>query len=137
MSFGDYAWNEPYARCVAKGDEAAIAELKASYLQAAADTLTYAEAASQKVEGRQIPLVLLMHVGALDSHLLPQLLSFYKAQGVRFVSLADAESDLFYAGDIDPAKGMHPATLEAVAAEKHITLPQAPAMPADLDTICR
>jgi len=137
MSFGDYAWNEPYGRCVAKGDEPAIARLKSTYLQAAADTLRYAEAASQKVEGRQIPLVLLMHVGALDSHLLPQLLAFYKAQGVRFISLAEAESDPFYAGDIDPAKGTQPATLEAVAAEKHVGLPQAPALPADLDTICR
>jgi peptidoglycan/xylan/chitin deacetylase (PgdA/CDA1 family) len=137
MSFGDYAWNAPYARCVAKGDKAAIATLKQTYLQAAADTLTYAEAASQKVEGRQIPLVLLMHVGALDSHLLPQLLSFYRSRGVRFVSLATAESDPFYAGEVDPARGTHPATLEAVAAEKHIALPPAPALPAMLETICQ
>lgn len=137
MSFGDYAWNEPYARCVTRGDQVAIAKLKASYLQAAADTLRYAEAASKKVEGRQIPLVLLMHVGALDSLLLPKLLAFYKAQNVRFVSLAEAESDSFYAGDIDPVMGKHPATLEAVAAEKRIALPPAPALPSDLDTICR
>ena len=137
MSFGDYAWNGPYARCVAEGDQAAIDRLSASYLQAAADTLTYAEAASRKVEGRQIPLVLLMHVGALDSHLLPKLLDFYKSQGVRFVSLADAESDPFYAGDIDPAKGTHPATLAAAATAKGLALPSAPALPADLDSICQ
>ncbi|MGN6376132.1 MAG: GDSL-type esterase/lipase family protein [Sphingomonas sp.] len=137
MSFGDYAWNEPYARCVAKGDTTAIAALKQSYLQAAADTLAYAEDASRKAAGRQIPLVLLMHVGALDSHLLPQLLAFYKAQGVRFVSLADAESDPFYSGDVHPAQGTHPATLEAVAAAKGISLPPSPALPADLGSICQ
>ncbi|HEU4960978.1 MAG TPA: GDSL-type esterase/lipase family protein [Sphingomonas sp.] len=137
MSFGDYAWNEPYARCLAKGDDAAVARLKASYLRAAADTLAYAEAASQKVEGRPIPLVLLMHVGALDSVLLPKLLDFYKSQGVRFVSLAEAERDRFYAGDLDPASGTHPATLEAAAAAKGVALPPAPALPAELDTLCR
>jgi len=31
MSFGDYQWNEPYARCKAKGDEKAIALLEKSY----------------------------------------------------------------------------------------------------------
>ena len=35
MSFPDYMWNEPYARCVAKSDTAAIAQLGSSYLQAA------------------------------------------------------------------------------------------------------
>jgi peptidoglycan/xylan/chitin deacetylase (PgdA/CDA1 family) len=137
MSFGDYAWNEPYARCVAKGDAAAIERLKASYLHAAADTLDYAEAASQTVEGRAVPLVLLMHVGALDSVLLPKLLAFYRSRGVRFVSLAEAERDPFYAGDSDPASGTHPATLEAAAAARGIALPPAPALPAELDTICR
>jgi lysophospholipase L1-like esterase len=28
MSFGDYSWNDPYARCVAKGDKDAIATLE-------------------------------------------------------------------------------------------------------------
>jgi hypothetical protein len=69
--------------------------------------------------------------------LLPRLLDFYKSQGVRFVPLAEAERDRFYAGDIDPASGTHPATLEAAAAAKGIALPSAPALPAFLDTLCR
>src|SRR5947209_1536343 len=35
MSFGDYMSNEPYARCVAKNGQAAIAKLESSYLDAA------------------------------------------------------------------------------------------------------
>jgi len=35
MSFGDYLWNEPCARCQAKRDAAAIANLKNTYLTAA------------------------------------------------------------------------------------------------------
>jgi lysophospholipase L1-like esterase len=137
MSFSDYLWNEPYARCVATGDAGAIAELKRSYLQAATDTLDYTEAVSQKLYGRDIPLVLLMHVGALDSIMLPDLLRLYQRRGVRFVSLADAESDPFYKGEIDPPAGATPATLEAVAAARGTLLPPAPAAPSDLATLCQ
>jgi len=137
MSFSDYLWNEPYARCVATGNTDAINELKRSYLQAAADTLDYAEAASQKLYGRDIPFVLLMHIGALDSIMLPDLLRFYRSRGARFVSLAEAESDPFYKGEIDPPAGAMPATLEAAAAARGMRLPEAPAAPADLTTLCQ
>ncbi len=39
MDFGDYLWNDPYARCVAKHDGAAIARLHDTYL-ATADQYT-------------------------------------------------------------------------------------------------
>jgi lysophospholipase L1-like esterase len=137
MSFSDYLWNDPYARCVAAGDGEAIATLKHSYLKAAAEALDYAEAASQRLYGRDIPLVLLMHVGAFDSIMLPDLLDFYRSRGVRLVSLADAESDPFYKGEVDPASGTAPATLEAAAAQRGVTLPAAPEAPAALATLCR
>ena len=35
LDFEDYAWNAPYARCVAKNDQQAIAWLKSSYLDTA------------------------------------------------------------------------------------------------------
>ena len=35
MSFGDYMWNEPYARCIAKNDTATIAQLETTYLESA------------------------------------------------------------------------------------------------------
>ncbi|HVI99388.1 MAG TPA: GDSL-type esterase/lipase family protein [Sphingomonas sp.] len=137
MSFGDYAWAAPYARCVAAKNTGGIAALEASYMKAAADTLAWARSASEAVEGRQIPLVLLMHVGALDAKLLPRLLTYYRSQGARFVSLADAERDPFYAGDLSPATAHHPATLDAAAHEKGIALPPAPSPPAMLESICQ
>src|SRR3546814_19861938 len=69
MSFGDYAWAAPYARCVAAQDAAGIAALEASDMKAATATLALAQMASNKDEGRRTPLVLLMHVGALDTRL--------------------------------------------------------------------
>lgn len=126
MSFGDYAFNEPYARCVTKGDEAAIAQLKASYLQAARDTITATRTLAQQRYGRDIPYVLLMHIGALDAELLPQLLAIYKQAGFRFVSLRQAERDPVFRADVDPS----------LPPEGH-PLPPGPSELAGLDAVCR
>jgi len=37
VDFGDFAWNEPYARCLARGDQGSIEELKRSFLPERAD----------------------------------------------------------------------------------------------------
>ena len=39
MSFADYLFNEPYARCMAKKDSAAVSQLEAGYLKAAKEEL--------------------------------------------------------------------------------------------------
>lgn len=101
MSFDDYNWNPPYAACVAKRDPAAIATLETGYL-AAARTATLASRARAKAQlGHDIPYVLLMHVGAFDARMLPRLLSLYTSMGFRFVTLAEAEADPYYAAATD------------------------------------
>ncbi len=94
-SFGDYAYNEPYARCVAKNDSAAIARLEASYLDAAGATIDRSRSMAKTLYGHDIPYVLLMHVGAFDARMLPRLLKLYRDRGFSFVTLAQAESDPF------------------------------------------
>lgn len=103
MSFEDYLWNPPYARCVAAGDQAAIAELERSYLAAASDAARASRSQAQAVYGRDIPYVLLIHIGTFTSRMLPRLLAQYKQEGFHFVTLPQAESDPAYANDIDPA----------------------------------
>jgi peptidoglycan/xylan/chitin deacetylase (PgdA/CDA1 family) len=71
MSFGDYQWNEPYARCRAKGDNQAIASLESSYLAAADESISYSRGLSQTLYGRDIAYVLLMHIGAFDAECCP------------------------------------------------------------------
>ncbi len=56
MSFGDYLWNEPYARCVVKGDTNAIASLEQSYLQAAQEEAQYELHLPQILYGHKFPL---------------------------------------------------------------------------------
>jgi peptidoglycan/xylan/chitin deacetylase (PgdA/CDA1 family) len=137
MSFGDYMWNEPYARCKAKGDEKAIASLADSYLAAADESINYSRAMSDTLYGRDIPYVLLMHIGAFDAEMLPRLLELYRSKGVQFVTLDEAESDEFYRIDTDLHQPPGPTTLEGVMWARHLT-PPAHAVPApQLDGLCR
>lgn len=102
-SFGDYAFNDPYARCVAKGDKVAIAELEQAYLDAALDSIRLSERLEKAQFGRTPPDILLMHIGAFDAHMLPRLLALYKANGFRFVTLQDAAKDPANIGLVDPS----------------------------------
>ena len=137
MSFGDYMWNEPYARCRAKRDTKAIALLESSYLQAADDSISYYRNMAHSLFGHDIPYVLLMHVGALDAEMLPRLLELYRSRGIEFVTLQQAESDPFYAEDTDPYRPPGPDMLEGLMAERHLPLPAhtTPAVP--FDKICK
>jgi peptidoglycan-N-acetylglucosamine deacetylase len=139
MSFGDYAWNEPYARCMAKGDAAAVAVLETSYLKAAKDSLDFERGLSAALYGRDIPYVLLMHAGAFDARMMPRLLKMYQDNGVAFVSLEEAERDKFYAADFKTQATDVPTTLENATKAKGLPLPpQAPAWGgAELDKMCR
>lgn len=136
MSFADYEWNEPYARCKAKGDAGAIAALAASYLKAADQSADYYRGLSKTLFGRDIPYVLLMHIGAFDAEMLPQLLNLYKSRGFQFVTLEKAEHDEFYHSAIDP-RSSGPGSLEGAMAQRHLPFPPRPARTIQLESVCR
>jgi peptidoglycan-N-acetylglucosamine deacetylase len=136
MSFADYSFNPPYARCAERGDQAAVARLEQAYLDAAAAEVVRARAMSKAAYGRDIPYVLLMHLGALDGRMAARLLAQYRQQGFRFVSLEAAETDPAYAVDLQPGRADGPDTLEAAMRAKGLTPPP----PADLrwlEEVCR
>jgi peptidoglycan/xylan/chitin deacetylase (PgdA/CDA1 family) len=137
MSFGDYMWNEPYARCKAKGDEKAITSLADSYLAAADESITYSRGLSHALYGHDIPYVLLMHIGAFDAEMLPRLLELYRSRGVQFVTLDQAESDEFYRLDTDLHQAPGATTLEGVMAERHLALPAHTTPAPQIDNLCR
>lgn len=137
MSFDDYAWSEPYARCAAKADEAAIADLEARYLAAADRNLAHVRALSQRLYGRDIPYVLLMHVGAFSARMMPRLLALYRDRGVRLVTLEAATADPFYAPDRTSAATPRPTTLEDAAQARGLDAPPRPWIADALDGVCR
>lgn len=137
MSFADYSWNEPYARCAAKKDNQAIGVLENSYLSAAEENITFYRTLSQSLFHRDIPYVLLMHIGAFDAEMLPRLLDLYRSQGFEFVRLARAESDDFYKVATDRHAPSSPDSLEGLAAERHIPLPPRSSHDQQLESLCR
>ena len=137
MSFGDYMWNEPYARCSAKGDSTAIAQLESSYLDAAAADADFRRAMTKALFGHDIPYVLLMHVGAFDAHMLPRLLALYKSKGFSFITLQEAEKDPFYKGSMDPSLDLPRDLLEVAMQVKGLPMPERPKPTVDVNTLCR
>jgi len=137
MSLGDYMWNEPYAHCVAKNDSAAIAQLDSSYLNAAAADADFRRAMAKALFGHDAPYVLLMHIGAFDARMLPQLLRLYRDKGFTFITLEEAEKDPFYASDLDPLLPAQPDSLEGAMAARGLQMPPRPKLPLDLNSVCR
>jgi lysophospholipase L1-like esterase/peptidoglycan/xylan/chitin deacetylase (PgdA/CDA1 family) len=135
MSFDDWKWSDPYARCVAKRDNAAIVDLETRFLSAAREDARRARAMSAAVYGRDIPYVLLMHLGAFDARMLPRLLDLYRSEGFRFVTLPQAESDPFYRTAVDLALPGPSPTLFAAAAAKNLANPSTP-LPAPAENAC-
>jgi peptidoglycan/xylan/chitin deacetylase (PgdA/CDA1 family) len=101
LDFEDYAWNDAYARCSASNDAAAIAWLKQSYLETAAEYITLGREEQQIAFGHEVPNVMLLHATAFTTFMLPDLLDFLRSQGFSFAGLAQVESDPAYAQDPD------------------------------------
>jgi peptidoglycan/xylan/chitin deacetylase (PgdA/CDA1 family) len=137
LTFDDYAWNAPYARCVAKRDPAAVAELEAGYLAAAGDSLARANALSERLYGRRIPLVLLMHAVAFDARMLPRLLALYRERGLRLVPLDQAMADPFYADDRAARASPRRAMLEDAAEARGVPVPPRTWSLEALEAVCR
>jgi peptidoglycan/xylan/chitin deacetylase (PgdA/CDA1 family) len=97
FSFSDWSYTDAYARCVAKGDTAAIAAMKAEYLRKVDNGIAQMKEHSRQVYGRVIPQVLLTHLGGWSAVTLPDVLSRLDAAGARYVTLAQAQADPAYA----------------------------------------
>ena len=137
MDFEDYLWNEPYARCLAKRDEASMLKLHDSYLAVADQYYGVFRELSQLIYGRDVKYVLLMHVGAFDARMLPELLKLYRAKGVKFIGLPDAMSDPAYRDDPDIGEPTGGAFLELMMQKKKIKFPPSSKPYKELDAMCR
>jgi len=107
LDWEDYLWNTAYARCVAKNDAKSIGWLRSSYLSTASEFLDLGRAQAKLIFGHDISYVLLTHLGAFSSTILPDALDLLKKKGFKLVTLEEAESDPVY--DADPDVGLHDA----------------------------
>jgi peptidoglycan/xylan/chitin deacetylase (PgdA/CDA1 family) len=99
INFEDHAWNDPFARCLNKHDDASIEQMKAMYIAAASESIRVSQVRSHMLFGRDISYVMLLHYGGFEAVMLPRLLDILKDRGFRLVTLPEAESDPVYAKD--------------------------------------
>ena len=138
LDYEDYLWNSAYARCIARNDKDSIAWLRSSYLTTASQYLDLDRQLAMMVFGREINHVLLLHLGAFSSNILPDLLELLSSKGFKLVTLEQAQSDPAYAGDPDGASRYGGSLLEQwmdVRALKYPTVAKKPY--AELAAICQ
>jgi len=138
LDFEDYAWNDAYARCSAEPDSAAIAWLRQSYLDTAAEYIRLGREEERIAFGREIPNVMLLHATAFTTLMLPDLVDLLRKQGFRFVTLPEVERDPAYALDLDAALPYGGTLPDQFMDSRHLPYPPFKPKPMDkLKSLCR
>ena len=139
LSFGDYAYNDPYTRCLAKNDQPSIDWLKQSYLTGAADSLADGQKLAQLIYGHHIKHVMLLHIGAFETVMFPHLLELLQQKNFKLITLEDAENDPAYATEADLPANWGGTFLQQMMRVKGIPEPaqQGANTFAKLDLLCR
>lgn len=137
MDFQDWAWNEPYARCMNKHDDAAVQSLHDSYLASADESIRVYRLLAQELYQRDVPYVLLMHLGAFDARMLPELLALFRSRGFTFVTLPQTMADSTY--NVDPKVIENGGTTfnEFIATARKVEAPPVQDKTKELDAMCR
>lgn len=138
LDWEDYLWNTPYARCVAKNDAQSIAWLRSSYLDIASNYLDLGREMATLVYGHDINHVLLLHLGAFSSTILPDVFDLLAKKGFTPVTLEEAERDPVYEGDPDAGSKYGGTLLEQWMDARKIPYPPAAKKPyKQLAEICK
>ncbi|MGD0295212.1 MAG: polysaccharide deacetylase family protein [Terracidiphilus sp.] len=138
LSFEDYAWNDAYGRCVAKQDEAAIAWLRQSYLENAAEYIRLGREEEHTAFGHEIPNVMLLHATAFTTLMLPELIDQLRREGFRFASLAKVEKNAAYAQDPDAALQYGGTLPDQFMDSRHLPYPPYKPKPTEkLQSLCK
>ncbi len=92
----DY-FSQPYCAALARGDKVCANFISATFKSLLLDKTTKARAAARTIAGRDVKQIWSIRASQLTCDLLGSLLNWYKAMGVKFISLDEALSDPFYA----------------------------------------
>jgi peptidoglycan/xylan/chitin deacetylase (PgdA/CDA1 family) len=137
MDYSDWQWNEAYARCRAPGREAGLTTLENAYLENVREAANRSRALSRALYGRDVPYVLLTHVGAFNARMMPRILDLYRREGFRFTTLEAAQRDSIYRRDMEPDLPAGPTSLEARARQRGLPIPPRTDRTAMLAEACR
>jgi peptidoglycan/xylan/chitin deacetylase (PgdA/CDA1 family) len=124
VDFFDYEWNEPYMRCVNKGDQKSIEWLRKSYVEQSLVALKIAHELSMMLFKRDIKNILLIHINGLSVSALDDLLTEYEKQGMKFVDLSQALSDSVYKIDTNIVRDRSYTFLNQIRLSRHLKNPE-------------
>jgi len=138
LDWEDYLWNTAYARCSARNDTKSIAWLRSSYLSTASEFIDLGREQAKLIYGHEINYVLLMHLGAFSSTILPEALDLLKKKGFKLVTLEEAESDVAYEADPDQGARDVGTLLDQWMQVKQIKYPEHAEKPyKEIESICQ
>ncbi len=100
VDFADWLFDPAYGRCLKQGRTDRVQWLKHIYLEKARGAFIEAQQISQRLFGRRIPQIFLVHYGRFTAEVMPELLETLTASGARFISLREAHSDPVF--ELDP-----------------------------------
>lgn len=138
LDFEDDEWNDPYARCVAQNDTAAIQWLKQSYMESAAEQIRADREEQNVAFGHEVPNVLLLHATAFTTLMLPDLMTLLRREGFVFDGLAHVEGDPVYAREVHAAFAEDGKLTDLFMDAKHLHYPPVKPIPEErLNAICQ
>jgi peptidoglycan/xylan/chitin deacetylase (PgdA/CDA1 family) len=137
LDFSDYAFNDPYARCLAANNTAGIDQLKEMYLTRAALSLTRGQDFSKTLFGRDIKHIMLLHIGGFETVMMPHLLTLLKERGFTLTTLADAASDEAYKSEVVLPQNYNGTFLGQLMNAKSLPRPPADDFFAKLGAMCK
>jgi peptidoglycan/xylan/chitin deacetylase (PgdA/CDA1 family) len=137
MDFEDWLWNDAYGRCSLRHDTAAISTLHDTYLATADEYIRVFRELSHELYGRDIPYVLLLHAGAFDARMMPELIDLFRQRGFTFITMPQALSDAAYREDPGQPTPGGSTFLEQVAAARKEPVPDNSEPDKQLDALCR
>ena len=138
MDWEDYLWNFAAAKCKDKHDAKAMQWLHDSYLSTASRYIDFNRDLAKQVYGREINHVLLLHLGAYSTTILPEMFDLLKKKGLKLVTLEEAESDPVYGEDSDVASKDGGSLTDLMLKKKGMKFPEVEPKPyKELKEICQ
>jgi hypothetical protein len=107
--------------------------MRASFLERAARYISASQESAKLAFGRDIPHVMLLHLGAFDVVMLPALLDLMEQRKIRFVTLEEAQGDAAYSFDPELPSASGSTFLDRMIATRRV----AAVRPAADDTLSR
>ena len=138
IDWEDYLWNSPFARCSAQHDEKSLAWLHSSYLSFASQYIDGNRQMAVNVFGHPINHVLLLHLGAFSSTILPELFDLLRDKGFSLDTLENVERDPAYRTNPNAALPNGGTLLEQWTEARHLDYPPLPKKPyKKFEQLCR